>query len=166
MVSNFLLAEQKKIKAIVPKMEPYWQREVRELPDDLKKELLDIKAIPPLTTSGLEGVKSVLESLTIADINIKEMDKKDKIVAEMPVLKAPTPPKTAPTPTLPSISQKPAPIPAPPQTNLLPTETTNLPIKTNINLPAPSTKPTQAIQNLKPKPTTPTNKIDFGKYHK
>jgi len=154
MVSNALLLEQKKIQAIVPKLEPYWQREIHELPDDLKKQLQDIKAIPPLTTGGLERVKSVLESLVLTDINIERLSQEDQIIAQKQTVEN--------TP----IVEKKLPTPIQILTNTLPKKITNLPVKTKDNLPMPSTKPTSFIQKFQPKPKTPADKIDFGKYYK
>lgn len=142
MPSNFLLQELNKIKKLIPKLEPYWRREARELPDDLKKELYQIKAIPPLTSGGLESVNSILETLFLAQLNIEDLDKETTAV---PTLKQPIPPKKPEAPTT--------------------TAPTNLSVIPKINLPAPSVKPQQippvsqkppAFPQVKSKPTPPS----------
>lgn len=94
MLSNLLTEELKKIKAIIPKLEPYWQKEASELPDGLKRELYSIKAIPPLTSSGLERINGVLETLFLAQLNIEDLDQEKMPAPQPEQLAAPQKPKT------------------------------------------------------------------------
>lgn len=182
MSNPFLTDELNKIKNLIPKLQPYWQREIRGLPDDLSKELKTIKVIPHLTTSGLETVNSSLEYLYFAQINLEEMIKKEKegtTISSTPELaKAKTPnpvplPKTNPAaaiPTKPIVAKKRIVLPNIPTNLPIIKKETALPVKQNIavqniqvnkpSLPAPSTKPT-----IPPTVNKPPASIDFGQYY-
>lgn len=53
--------------ALVEKLKPYYAREVKDLPNDVIKLVQNIKFGPKITTSGIESITSVLESLYVAN---------------------------------------------------------------------------------------------------
>lgn len=58
--------------SLLQKLEPYYSREVRDLPEALITELRKIKIGPKITTSGLEKVSNITLGLLIAKQNLEE----------------------------------------------------------------------------------------------
>lgn len=58
--------------SLVEKMEPFSDRKVSELPDNIKVDLQRIKVGPRITTSGLESVYSLLEELNLINSLLKQ----------------------------------------------------------------------------------------------
>jgi len=100
MPNEFLEVELNKVKALVEKIRPYRQIEVRQLPEHLQAEIKTIEAIPPITTSGLETAGSVLENLLFAQVELEDVIKKRSSfsINSTPSI-TPAPPKPAPPST-------------------------------------------------------------------
>lgn len=88
--------ELRKIRNILPKLKPYWQDHLNEIPNSLKQEIKTLKIVPPFTSGGLEPMKSVLNTIYWAEyiveeeINkrkgIKKPEEKTKKILEFPAL--------------------------------------------------------------------------------
>ena len=63
-----LEVELDKAKAIIPKLQPFWQDRLADLPEDLRKELNRIGIIPQFTKAGIEPIANILIILYIAEI--------------------------------------------------------------------------------------------------
>lgn len=57
---------------LIEKLKPYSEREISQLPDDLKNKLSEIKIGFRITSSGLETVKIVLKNLSIVQYYLKQ----------------------------------------------------------------------------------------------
>lgn len=54
-------------ETITEKLKPYYNRDIKDLPTDIISQLQKIKFGPKITSSGIEPVKSILESLYVAN---------------------------------------------------------------------------------------------------
>lgn len=76
MAINNLQVELQKINQIIPKIEKYDGKSLDVVPDDIKRELSQIKIIPPFTASGLEKVNRFINNLYIGKYIIEGKIKK------------------------------------------------------------------------------------------
>ncbi len=88
-----------KIKKMIPELEKYQGQRVSVLPQDTRDALKQIKMLPPMTSAGLESIKSVLDNLYIAKYVIENPEPpKPK---QLPPKEQITPDEKKPEPALP-----------------------------------------------------------------
>lgn len=83
--------------SLVEKLEPFSDRKVSELPDNIKADLQKIRVGPRITTSGLESVYSLLGELYLINASLRQAIKDPVGFMKMYGGKKPTTPSTGST---------------------------------------------------------------------
>lgn len=163
MTDQNLQNELNRIEKLAPKLDPYWQREIQELPKELITEIKQISVIPSYTSGGIESVGSVLKDLYIAKALLQDEIEAQTSSFVSPKIETKNPPPTKPQPKIPVKTTPPV---KPSNIQIksdLPTKIDNTPKEIQIKkspLPSVAMKPTML-------PTTKkqANNIDFGHYY-
>lgn len=69
---NELQQEKEKITALTQRLEPYYQRDAKDLPENLIKEINSLKSFKQITSSGLERVRDILINLHVTNLALEK----------------------------------------------------------------------------------------------
>ena len=135
-----IISELNLVDQIIPKLELYYDRQVRDLP----KEVLDLikksKFAPETTASGLEKVSDIFTDFYLAQVRLKEANENPELFAK----------------TYANVGKTPPPAPVTPSKTKTADQTIRITLKPSPGAKASAVKPTGKI--LAKKPILPSQK--------
>lgn len=69
---NLLQQEKEKVDNLAQKLDPYYQRYAKDLPEDLLKKINSLQTYKQITSSGLEKVKEILIDLYVLSFTLEK----------------------------------------------------------------------------------------------